>query len=198
MARQDRVLDLARILHDRDHPLLAQLLVDGEPDDVERAEQLLGVVSGALDVEGQHVLTVRHRDGGELVAGAELALEVLVEALVVALHDHQAGVEELTERRVGAPHPEPDGRLVGGAEALDQLVAAVGVDVDAAAGDPEIVGEVGGEELGGVVDDLQGGRAEGDGLEGVLDAVEQRDGTVRHGRIMSPPAWVRKRVVTSE
>ena len=48
------------------------------------------------------------------------------------------------------PYPQADRRVGGLTKALDQLIAAIGVDIDPAAADAEVVGEVGGQELGGV------------------------------------------------
>ncbi len=173
VARQDRVLDLSGFLHDGDHPLLAELLVDGETDDVEGSVEILVVIGGLVDIEGQDVLAVRDRDGGKPLAGAEFVLEAGVEAFVVAFHDHDAGLKHLLEGWIGLPDTPADRSVGRVTEALDQFIAAIRVDVDSTAGNAEVIREIRGQELRCVVDNVERSRAQGDGLEGAFDSVEQ-------------------------
>ncbi len=173
VAREDRVLNQPRIFHDRDHAFLAKLLVDREADDVERRDHVVVVRVQRLDIERQHVMGVGHGNGGKPLPRAEIGLEPLVEPGVIPSHDHRAHIEQLLERRVGLPHPKPDRVPRGVAEGLHQLVAAVVLSVDPAAANPEVLGKVVGDEVGGALDGLERGRAEGDGLERTLDPPKQ-------------------------
>jgi hypothetical protein len=63
--------------------------------------------------------------------------------------------------------------LRGVPECLDQLVGAIVLGIYSAALDPEVIGKILGDEVRGFVNGLERIRAEGDGLERTLFAVEQ-------------------------
>ena len=76
--RQDRHLDLTRLVHDRDEAFLPELLIHGVAEDPERGDQVV-VGRVRVDREREDVLVVPHRDRGEALH-AEPTLELRVHA----------------------------------------------------------------------------------------------------------------------
>ena len=191
----DQSLYWLEVALERESFLRALLSVAVQAVDADKGSvQLFVVIARRVDVERKDVLAVGHGDRREALSGAELALEVLVEPIVVPGHDDDSGFEHLLERGIGLPHPQPDRRRDSLSETHDELIAAVGVGVDPAAFDAEVVSEVGRQKLRRVVNGLERIGTEGDGFQGALDPVKEGTCSTRHGRMISPCVSVCKAI----
>ncbi len=161
-ARQDRGLDLARLLENPFHALAPQLLVDAVAHDAEREQDVVAVAARG-DVEGQDVLAVADLDGGEALH-AQQVLQGLVDARIVGVHVHRAVLDQQLDRRVGDRHLEAARHLLGVAEDAREDVERAAAAIQAAAVDPQLVAEVD--------DDALDQRLDGRAL--VLGAIERR------------------------
>ncbi len=85
--------------------------------------------------------------------GAESRFEDGIDTGVGRIHDHDAVLEHQLDGLVVLRDHDAEGLLVGGAEAPYELVHIVVIElVDAAAGDAQLVAEVGGDGLGDLLD----------------------------------------------
>jgi hypothetical protein len=196
LARQDGVLNLARILDQRHHPILAQFLVDGQPNDVEGRDQVFVVLVVGFDIERQYVAGVGNSNRRKPLACPQICFETLIEAGIIPPHDHRTHIQQPFEWRIGLPHSQPDGLARSVAKGLHQLVAAVVLGVNPPALDTEVAGKILGEKVSGTVNGFQRRRTQSDGLQSSFDAPEQGDSRLRHAWIM-PRETARRKHVTS-
>ncbi len=168
---QDRRLDLARLVEDLGHAVLAQLLVDRVAQHAERKEHVV-VVGARIDVEGEQELLVAELDRGEAL-DAELALELLVDARIPGVHVHDPLGERDLDRRVTRRHAQPALDRLGVRKGRDHFVGVVAPAVEAAAADAQRVLETADHRAGEGVDGRAGVARGLDLAHDLLDLLHQ-------------------------
>ncbi len=133
--RQDRHLDLPRLVQGRDVPRLPQLLVHGMAQDTERGHEVF-VGRPRVDREGQDELVVPHRDRRKPI-DTERPFELRIDARRIETHDDDAVLEDPIDWGIGVGDEETGLDGLDVPEGADQLVAAVAGLVEARAAHAE-------------------------------------------------------------